>query len=123
MSRFPLLSAVALLTTGCCLSQVCDECPLPIWLYVTDASDGTTLGETLVTIDAPTCWSHRWQGDTLKLGCELDLDHELTLSADSYLDATVTVNATSVEAQGCCACDFELAEVEVELEPVAHDEG
>jgi hypothetical protein len=39
------------------------------------------------------------------------------------VDAVVTVNAASVEAESSCGCDFELTEVEVVLEPVVHDEG
>ncbi len=114
-----LLPLLALLSSGCCLGQVCDYCPFPIWLYVVDAGTDAAIPQATLVVDAPTCTSSTWQGEVLQLSCPLDENHDVTLSAEGYLPQTLTVWASSAPDEGCCACGFELAEYDVGLE--THD--
>ncbi len=115
--------AIALLTSGCCLGTICDECPFPIIVYVTEGGSGELLGEDQLTVDAPTCGSSYWRVDHLELGCPLDEDHEITLSADGYSDETLTVSAESTDNEGCCACGYLVSQYDVELSEIPEDSG
>jgi hypothetical protein len=117
------LLASLLALGGCCLGRVCDECPFPIRLYVTHDASGELLGEDTVSVDAPTCDAVHWRGEILELSCELDVDHEVTLSAEGFSDETLWVFSESSDDDGCCSCGYVVAEYEVELSEIPHSEG
>ncbi len=116
-----LTTTLALLASGCCMGQVCDACPFPIFVYVTDAATGDPLLEADIELDAPSCGSTYWQGDALVIDCPLDEDHALGFTATGYEPGTLTVSADSNDSDGCCACGFDVATFDLTLEPIAAD--
>jgi hypothetical protein len=88
---------------------------------VTHHPTGETWASEDLDVEAPTCTDFYWRGEYIELDCPLDEDHRVTIQADDHEIETITVFSASNDADGCCACGFDLAEYDVQLEELGEE--
>ena len=81
------------------------------------------LGEDEVGVDAPTCDGIYRRGEVLELDCELDMSHEIIVSAVGLSDESLSVCSKSAPSDGCCACGYDISQYDVGMSEILEDSG
>jgi hypothetical protein len=114
------LAAASFSFSGCseCGGVVCDPCPPPFTLLVTDADTGLVVHGVEVQGQNGACNVRPDLGHTV---CDVWVsvgDSEMALAADGYedLDLAVTINPDSSET--CCGCGYNSKRRDVQMMPL-----